>query len=143
MQYNTKNEILIWAVQSKPLVKFLNFGSLEGYFLMFKPQKTKKIQKTFIHQFLIFGRFQPYIVNIQENPIFCPFGLALGHIRGQNSSRTKPCSCPKPPSHSDRLFDVYFGEKNTVGMILDPIKTQLYQNTTIVGGSLLGFIFHA
>ena len=37
MQYNGKNEILIWAVLSEPMVKFDNFASLGGYFLLFEP----------------------------------------------------------------------------------------------------------
>ena len=25
-----------------------------------------------------------------------------------------PCTCPEPSSHSDRLFDVYFGKKKCI-----------------------------
>ena len=53
MQYNGKNEILIWAVLHESMVKFDNFASLGGYFLLFEPKKTKKIQKKFVHQFWI------------------------------------------------------------------------------------------
>ena len=37
MQYNGKNEILIWAVLSEAIVKFHNFASLGGYFLLLEP----------------------------------------------------------------------------------------------------------
>ena len=71
MQYKGKNEILIWAVLREPIVKFHNFASLGGYFLLFEPQKTKKIQKKFICQFLILANFS-YIVNRPNFMLFYP-----------------------------------------------------------------------
>ena len=37
MQYKGKIEILIWAVLRESIVKFHNFASLGGYFLLFEP----------------------------------------------------------------------------------------------------------
>ena len=80
MQYKGKNEILIWAVLSEPMVKFHNFASLGGYFLLFEPQKTKKIQKKFIRQFLILADFsqlvlEGYILYFGSPAIFhCLYG---------------------------------------------------------------------
>ena len=71
MQYNGKNEILIWAVLSEPMVKFHNFASLGSYFLMFQPQKTKKIQKKLVRQFLILADFG-HIVNRPNFMVFYP-----------------------------------------------------------------------
>ena len=45
---------LFWAV---PQLTFVSKSHLVCYFLMFEPYKTKKIQKKFVSQFLIFGRF--------------------------------------------------------------------------------------
>ena len=53
------------------MVKFHNFASLGGYFLMFQPQKTKKIQKKLVRQFLILADFG-HIVNRPNFMVFYP-----------------------------------------------------------------------